>query len=90
MSNEESRIAHRTTIRGSSVTKLHTYFYVFFFWCGIVATGDSDHGQPKSRSCSIGMLRGEKNYQACEVDEIQVMLTGRTNIMWGQHYCVKK
>ncbi len=68
----------------------YVHFYVFFFWCGIVATGDSDHGQPKSRSCSIGMLRGEKNYQACEVDEIQVMLTGRTNIMWGQHYCVKK
>jgi hypothetical protein len=68
----------------------YVYFYVFFFGCGIVATGDSDHWQPKSRSCSIGMLRGEKNYQACEDDEIQVMLTGRTNIMWGQHYCVKK
>jgi hypothetical protein len=56
------------------------------FFLGVVLLLDSDHGQPKSRSCSIGMLRGEKNYQACEVDEIQVMLTGRTNIMWGQHY----
>lgn len=91
MSNEESRIAHRTTKRCSSVTKLPVCLLVcLFFWCGIVATGDSDHGQPKSRSCSIGMLRGEKNYQACEVDEIRVMLTGITNIMWGQHYCVKK
>jgi hypothetical protein len=65
-------------------------FMSVFFGVVLLLTGDSDHGQPKSRSCSIGMLRGEKNYQACEVDEIQLMLTGRMNIMWGQHHCVKK
>ncbi len=89
MRNRGSHIAQQ-----NAVAVLPSWKYVLllclFFWCGIVATGDSDHGQPKSRSCSIGMLRGEKNYQACEVDEIQVMVTGITNIMWGQHYCVKK